>query len=212
MASKEGNAAVAGIYKITSPSGRVYVGQSWNIYRRWRHHRNDRRSDGLLQRSLRKYGISEHVFEIIFPLPRDTDAATINEAEQFFIGLFTECGISMLNLTEGGRNARMSAEQKEKIRQALRRYKRTPEHRANISKSKKGVPKLESFKQGLREKMKGRPATWLRGKKLSPEHIEKIRLTSTGRKHTEEFKRALSERNRARISGKGRAKTWADLT
>jgi hypothetical protein len=110
----------------------------------------------------------------------------------------------MLNLTEGGRNARMSAEQKEKIRQALTGYERTPEHRANISKSKKGVPKPENYKQHLREKMKGRPATWLRGKKLSPEHVEKIRLTSTGRKHSEEFKLALSERNRARISGRGR--------
>jgi len=204
MANKETNAAIAGIYKITSPSGRVYIGQSWNIYRRWRHHRNDPRSDGLLQRSFRKYGVNKHVFEVIFPLPRDTDAATINEAERFFIGLFAERGISMLNLTEGGRNARMSAEQKEKIRQALKGYERTAEHKANISQSKKGVPKPESYKRHLRETMKGRPATWLRGKKLSPEHVEKIRLTSTGRKHTEEFKRALSERNRARISGRGR--------
>lgn len=195
----------AGIYQILSPTGRVYVGQSWNIERRWRQHRNDR-SDGLLQRSIRKHGAEQHEIRIILSLPLDVSAEVLNEAERYFIAMFSERGIKMLNLTEGGRNARMSAEQKEKIRQALTGYKRTAEHRANISKSKKGVPKPESYKQGLREKMKGRPATWLRGKKLSSEHVEKIRLTSTGRRHTEEFKRAVSQRNRARISGRGQAK------
>lgn len=101
----------------------------------------------------------------------------------------------MLNLTEGGRNARMSAEQKEKIRQALRGFTKTPEHRANISKSKKGIPKPESVKQSLREKMKGRAATWLKGKTLSPEHVEKIRRTSKGRRHSEQFKQSVSKRN-----------------
>jgi predicted GIY-YIG superfamily endonuclease len=28
-----------GIYKITSPSGKVYIGQSWDIYDRWKKHK-----------------------------------------------------------------------------------------------------------------------------------------------------------------------------
>lgn len=59
-----------------------------------------------------------------------------------------------------------------------------------------GVPKSEEFKTHLRAKMRGRPATWLKGKRLSPEHVEKIRAASTGRKHTDELKRAVAERNR----------------
>ena len=55
-----------GIYKITSPSGKVYIGQSRNIKnRKWRYKRLDCKSQVKLYSSFKKYGFDKHKFEII---------------------------------------------------------------------------------------------------------------------------------------------------
>lgn len=55
-----------GIYKITSPSGRVYVGQSRDIDRRWlEYSRKDCKTQIKLKHSFKKYGVEAHVFKII---------------------------------------------------------------------------------------------------------------------------------------------------
>lgn len=55
-----------GIYKITSPKGKVYIGQSINIKNRYRAHiKNFKYYDTKLARSFKKYGTESHVFEII---------------------------------------------------------------------------------------------------------------------------------------------------
>ena len=53
-----------GIYKIISPSGRIYVGQSENIETRWRDYKYSKSQTRLI-RSFKKYGIDNHIFEII---------------------------------------------------------------------------------------------------------------------------------------------------
>jgi group I intron endonuclease len=58
--------AIAGIYKITSPSCKVYIGQSINIKKRWNHHKgNYNKEQPKLHRSFNKYGTENHIFEII---------------------------------------------------------------------------------------------------------------------------------------------------
>ena len=55
-----------GIYKITNPKGRVYVGQAINTERREKAYgRLDCKGQTKLYNSLIKYGFSEHIFEII---------------------------------------------------------------------------------------------------------------------------------------------------
>lgn len=56
-----------GIYKITSPRGRVYIGQSKNIKRRWGIYRTPKgtNSQKLLSKSFKKYGWENHQFDII---------------------------------------------------------------------------------------------------------------------------------------------------
>jgi group I intron endonuclease len=55
-----------GIYKITSPSGRIYIGQSTNIQRRWERAYKKLKCKGQprLYASIVKYGFSEHIFEV----------------------------------------------------------------------------------------------------------------------------------------------------
>lgn len=58
---------MTGIYKITSPTGRIYIGQSLDIKRRFTEYKNLHNCKGQpkLYRSLSKYGAGNHLFEII---------------------------------------------------------------------------------------------------------------------------------------------------
>jgi hypothetical protein len=57
----------SGIYKITSPSNKVYIGQSNNISRRIIEHNYRSKSKNLkLYSSIRKYGLENHKIEILF--------------------------------------------------------------------------------------------------------------------------------------------------
>ena len=57
---------ITGIYKITSPSGKVYVGQSKNILSRWyKYSKMNCEKQTVLYRSLKKYGFENHSFDIL---------------------------------------------------------------------------------------------------------------------------------------------------
>lgn len=55
-----------GIYKITSPTGKVYIGESIDIYKRWGRYKTlNCKGQVKIYRSLLKYGVETHSFEII---------------------------------------------------------------------------------------------------------------------------------------------------
>ncbi len=55
-----------GIYKITSPSGKIYIGQSTNIEKRWKEYYKLRcKTQPKLYHSFLKYGSEKHVYEIL---------------------------------------------------------------------------------------------------------------------------------------------------
>jgi group I intron endonuclease len=57
---------VIGIYKITSPSGKVYIGQSTNIEKRWVfYYTLNCKGQTKLYNSLKKYTPEHHIFDII---------------------------------------------------------------------------------------------------------------------------------------------------
>jgi group I intron endonuclease len=57
---------MVGIYKITSPTNKIYIGQSWQIEKRIVFYKNlccvDQRK---LYNSLKKYGWNKHKFEVL---------------------------------------------------------------------------------------------------------------------------------------------------
>ena len=103
---------ICGIYKITSPSNRIYIGQSTNIQRRFTSYTyydreyeyyNKRNKSSLILRSLQKYGKNEHTFEVI----EECSECELNNREIFYIeqyksnySKFPEC--NGLNLSDGG--------------------------------------------------------------------------------------------------------------
>lgn len=62
------------IYKITSPSNKIYIGQTWDwIKRKSVYRRNACKGQIKLYNSLVKYGFINHILEIIHELPEDID-------------------------------------------------------------------------------------------------------------------------------------------
>lgn len=90
---------IIGIYKITSPSGRVYIGQSQNISKRFTFYKRpvpcDRlKSQSRLYASLIKYTPKNHVFEII----EECNVDSLNERERYWQEFYDVCGKKGLNV------------------------------------------------------------------------------------------------------------------
>ena len=159
---KDQENVIIGIYKITSPSGKIYIGQSVNIYRRWYVYKNKNnlniKTIGiLLYRSLKKHGYELHKFEII----EECLIKQLDKREIYWIK-FYKSNREGLNIREGGMSPKNTLETIEKIRNKAIGRKLSEEAKNKISESKKGN------KNNL-------------GKKHTKEHNEKIGKANTGR-------------------------------
>lgn len=101
-----------GIYKITSPTGKIYIGQSINIKRRLARYKSLQcHAQTKLYHSLKKYGFKSHKVEIL----RECEKTKLNELEIYYIDLFKTCTSFLgLNLRGGGANGKHSLETKRK--------------------------------------------------------------------------------------------------
>jgi group I intron endonuclease len=87
---------ICGIYKITSPTNRIYIGQSIDI--KWRFSNYRRIDKGVrtsvkLYRSLKKYGSENHKFEIIEECTIDN----LNERERYWQEFYNATSEEHLN-------------------------------------------------------------------------------------------------------------------
>lgn len=77
---------IVGIYRITSPSGRVYIGKTKNMKERIKAYRSANiASKTILKSSILKYGWSAHKMELIHELPPDIEDSILNGYEILFI-------------------------------------------------------------------------------------------------------------------------------
>jgi len=114
------------IYKITSPSGRMYVGQTTKkVDERMTQHksiRSNRDSKSAINESIRKYGFEAHVIEVIeIDIPNEL----LDEREIYWIAelktyskKYPEVG---LNLTEGGDCRPTWKDDKKRVEKARKR-------------------------------------------------------------------------------------------
>jgi group I intron endonuclease len=150
-----------GIYKITNPKGKVYIGQSIDIKKRWKYYisesYNKRDHQNKLFNSLRKYGPESHIFEII----EECKIEQLNEREIYW-GKIYDCinPNKGLNLRELGKQGIWTKEAKEKLSLAhIGKHKHTKESKAKISLKMKGYKYSEEQKQKCRDNsgVKGKP-------------------------------------------------------
>jgi group I intron endonuclease len=109
-----------GIYKITNPTGKIYIGQSINLEKReddYMKLRCDKQPK--LYNSLKKYGWGQHIFEII----EKCSLEQLNEREIYWGLYYNVLEENGLNLRLGDARGKCSEEMKKKIGQTNSRPK-----------------------------------------------------------------------------------------
>lgn len=124
-----------GIYKITSPSNKIYIGQSVDIKRRWGEHKTDSYFSKL-RYSFKKYGFESHKFEIL----EECSVELLNERERYYQDLYDVLGPNGLNLklTEvNDRSGFYSQELRDKLSNSQKEYNKNLTNEQRLSKNKK---------------------------------------------------------------------------
>lgn len=166
-----------GIYKITSPTKKVYIGQSINIERRFSTYKrnNPINKQPRLYGSFKKYGIENHKFEIVC----ECEIFELNEKERYYQDLFSATCKNSLNcvLQQTKKLDYFSSlETRKKISKKAKGRKHTIETKLKLSLAHTGKKLSSKHKEKLRIKLTGRKG---HSKKASQETKEKCRLNST---------------------------------
>jgi group I intron endonuclease len=129
-----------GIYKITNPKGKVYIGQSIDINRRFNEYQKMLCSQSKkLYYSFKKYGVDNHNFEIIEECTNDQ----LNSKEEYYI-LFYNSHIKGLNIKIASKPSWTGKKRPEHSKMLKEKgcgfqYTRTKQHRDNMSNVMKEV-------------------------------------------------------------------------
>lgn len=166
-----------GIYKITSPTKKVYIGQSIDIKRRFATYKrnNPRNKQPRLYASFKKYGVENHKFEILC----ECEIHELNSKERYYQELFDATGINSLNCVLQKTNDLdyfTSIETRKKISEKAKGRKHTIESKLKLSLAHAGKKLSFEHKEKLRLKLIGRKG---HTKKATEETKEKCRLNSS---------------------------------
>lgn len=138
------------IYKLTAPNGKVYIGQTGNIKKRFKcYNKGNCKSQTKLYNSLQKYGFDNFNKEILIGI------------ENIFADFYEESFINFYDSVENGLNIqkypghsnlgmKRSEETKKKIRAAMLGMKRGPlseEHKQKIREVKLGKKRENIIKE-----------------------------------------------------------------
>lgn len=166
----------SGIYKITSPEGKTYIGQSVDLKRRKSEYKRLHCKDQpAVYDSLKKHGFDKHLFEIILLC----DVCQLNEMERYYQIVYDATGDNSLNLSVmgyGDSPGWISDVVKNKIsssKKGRKRPKFSEEWIRNISKAHIGIKHPPRTKEALLKMSLAH-----RGKKQSKETIE-LRVSKT---------------------------------
>lgn len=146
-----------GIYKITSPTGKIYIGQSVDIRKRWKEHKTDT-YPCKLRSSLISHGYKNHIFQIL----EECEIRNLNERERHFQDFYDVLGPNGLNLklTEtSDKSGKFSQELKDKISIANKVFYTT------LSEEQRLVKNLRNSNSN-------------KGRVFTKEHIENLKISN----------------------------------
>jgi group I intron endonuclease len=180
---------ITGIYKITSPSEKVYIGQAEDIKERWGDYKSlSCKNQIRLYNSFMCYGVDAHKFEII----KECESKELNYYERHYQEYYDVIGEYGLNckLTKVGDKKQVHSEETRK-KQSEAQKKLYESGYVNPMKGKK---RSEESKQKQSESRKG--------KIFSEETRKKMSERAKGKKKSEEHKRKQSENSKGKNSKK----------
>ena len=127
------------IYKITSPIGKIYVGQTINYQRRLSDYKRIERivSQKRLFNSFNKYGVDKHIFEVI----EECCEGQLNNLERYWQDFYNVLGRKGLNCKLTSTNDKtgyLSEQTKKLLSEKARQRVFTSEDRKRMSEGQKG--------------------------------------------------------------------------
>jgi group I intron endonuclease len=180
-----------GIYKITSPSGKIYVGQSVNIEKRFNQYKKNQNVSEQkgLYNSFLKYGCENHLFEII----QECNVESLNNNERYWQDFYNvlKKGLNCRLTKSTDKSGYFSEETILKMKESGKKKIFTDLHRKNIGEavkkrgfmmSFKGNKHNETTKKFLSERQKG-ILNHNYGKKISESTREIMSFKSKGIKN-----------------------------
>lgn len=189
-----------GIYKITSPSGKIYIGQTTNFIKRKNYYKNGAKPYQVrIYNSLQKYGYDAHTIEFIDECLVDN----LNERERYWQDFYDAIGENGLNCRLTATNDKsgfLSESSKNKLSIAKKKVVIDGEWREKFAYDWSGKNHSEQTKRKMSESAKG--------KKKTSEHISKLPQNQKGYKpkpRSEEFRL-----NQKLFNGKSRAVSQYD--
>lgn len=216
------------VYLLTSPSGKRYVGQTWNLPERLRTYAKKRwHYKSAIRVAVSKYGWDNFQVAVLACGIQTQDA--LDKTEMAFIALLETLAPAGYNLMSGGRGGKHSTETRAKLRvanlgkspsletrakisAANTGRKHTAEARANMSAAQKGKTKSAEHIAKLAAALKGKPGiphtveartkigNAHRGKVVSTETRAKLRAINLGKTHSPETRAKMSASQSARWS------------
>lgn len=158
-----------GIYKITSPTGKVYIGQSVNVEKRLKDYKALKcKKQPRIYKSFLKYGYDKHKVEVV----EECSISELNDRERYYQEFFNCIGKNGLNcmLTfSSDKSGTHSKETRDKI--SIANKNPSKQTRLNMSNGQKGRVFTEEMRR-------------------------KVSIAHTGRKHTLETRLKIAENSR----------------
>ncbi len=181
---------ICGIYEILNIiNGKRYIGQSVDVYKRYRSHvnklNNNTHRNTYLQNSWNKYGKESFVFNII----EQCDVDDLDELEQFYILHYNTCNRKCgYNLDSGGNsNKRLSDETRRKISESHKKENLSDETRYKMSQAAKkrcATQEWIDFHYNI-----------VSGHRVSDETKLKMSKSHTGKKHDDATREKIRKSN-----------------
>lgn len=132
-----------GIYKITSPSGKIYIGQSVDIEKRFSAYRrlSNCSEQHKLYRSFLKYGVEFHIFEVL----EECVLEKLNQQERYWQDFYNAVaeGLNCMLTGIDGRIGSHSQETIEKMRIAAKGKAKSLEHVEKIRQARLGTKQTQ---------------------------------------------------------------------
>jgi group I intron endonuclease len=205
---------MVGIYKITNPNGKIYIGQTIDFERRIKHYKLLKcKEQPRIHRSLIKYGVENHTFELI----QECNKNNLTILERFYQELYKSTdknGLNCILVATDEFSGGHSEESKKKISDRLKgrkanqnaidaviKYNKerilTEESRIKLGNGNRGKKQSAEWKDKLSKARKGlkrtdvtknRISESMSGRKLSEEHRQKLK----SRVITDEWRLKLS--------------------
>jgi group I intron endonuclease len=165
------------VYKITSPSGKNYIGSSVNYKRRLTQYKGTgAKTQTILYNSFAKHGFDNHVFEIVELCTKEN----VLEREYYYGSLYKVLGEKGLNC---------------KLPKFGDKYQNTRQE--TIDKMKAWKPSEDTI-----AKMKAAQTKRAKEQPVSDETKQKLREANLGKKASDETKKKMSLKGKGRVVSK----------